>query len=192
MLMSHLEHLKAPHRKITELLKSGDIIRVKKGLYVFGVEYRQNPVHLGLLANLIYGPSYVSQEYALYWYGMIPERVDMITSMTNRRNKSFDTPLGVFRYTYLNNQRYTVGIDWKTLDNGQHFLMASPEKALIDTIASCTDITTRKAMRLHLIENLRIDENILSELDISRTTVITQAYAKPVIRLLAETIKEGL
>ncbi len=192
MLMSHLKHLKAPHRKITELLKSGDIIRIKKGLYIFGVKDRQAPIHLGLLANLIYGPSYVSQEYALYWYGMIPERVDMITSITNRRNKSFNTPVGVFRYTYLNTERFTVGIDWKPIDQGQHFLMASPEKALADTLAPCTDITTRNAMRLHLIENLRIDEDSLRELNMNKITVITQAYAKPVIRLLEQTIREGL
>lgn len=192
MLMSHLNRLKAPHRKITQLLKSGDIIRIKKGLYVFGEQYHENPIHLGQLANLVYGPSYVSQEYALYWYGLIPERVEMVTSMTNRRNKIFDTPLGMFRYTYLNNKRYTVGVEWKSLDHDQHFLIASPEKALVDTIASYNEITTKKAMRSHLIENLRIDEDRLHDLDIKIITVINQAYAKPVIKLLFDTLKEGI
>lgn len=191
MLMSQLSGLKAPHRKITSLLSSGDILRVKKGLYVFGEEYRQNPVHLGQLANLIYGPSYVSQEYALYWHGLIPERVDLVTSMTTKRNKLFHTPLGTFRYAYLRNERFTVGVDWQSLDGNQHFLLASPEKALMDTLATFTSIKTKDDMRTHLIENLRLDEQMLTELDLVRFKKIVVAYQKPVINLLYETLKEG-
>lgn len=192
LLMSKLSGLKAPHRKITELLKAGDIVRVKKGLYVFGEQYRQNPVHLGQLANLIYGPSYVSQEYALYWHGLIPERVDMVTSMTPGRNKLFQTPMGVFRYQYLNMERFTVGVDWQSLENNQHFLLASPEKALVDTIQSAVKINSMKDMRRHLIENLRLDEDILRNLDLERFNKINIAYRKPVIKLLYRTLKEGI
>ena len=85
--MSYLQHLKAPHRKIHSLLKSGALIRVKKGLYILGDAYREEPISLLLLGNLIYGPSYISQEYALQYHGLIPERVDLVTSMTCNRKK---------------------------------------------------------------------------------------------------------
>lgn len=192
MLMYQLRKLKAPHRKVTTLLKAGDILRIKKGLYVFGEAYRQNPIHLGLLANLIYGPSYVSQEYALYWHGLIPERVDMITSMTTGRNKLFQTPVGVFHYQYLNAERFTVGVDWQLLDNEQHFLLASPEKALADTLSTMTDIKSTMEMRLHLIENLRIDEEMLRNLNLERLKKINMAYRRPIIKLLYKTLFEGI
>lgn len=86
--MAHLKNFKAPHRKITTLLQSGAIIRVKKGLYVLGTDYRHTPIHRGLLANLLFGPSYVSCEYALSYYGFIPERVVIVTSMTVKRKKN--------------------------------------------------------------------------------------------------------
>ena len=89
LLMSALKGYKAPHRKITSLLHSGSIIRIKKGLYTFSEVYRQQPIHRGLIANLLFGPSYVSLEYALSYYGFIPERVETVTSVTTKRNKSF-------------------------------------------------------------------------------------------------------
>ena len=100
-LMSVLSGYKAPHRKINTLLKSGDIIRVKKGLYTFGKAHRQTLTNKLLLANLIYGPSYVSHLYALAFYQLIPERVTVVTSVTPNRNKVFDTPLGQFTYQFM-------------------------------------------------------------------------------------------
>lgn len=192
LLMSVLSSLKAPHRKITSLLKSGEIIRVKKGIYVFGEYHRQTPVHLGLLANLIYGPSYVSEEYALSWHGLIPERVDMVTNMTTGRKKIFNTPLGIFKYTYINSERFTVGIDWQELDNKFHFLLASPEKALVDTIASTPEIGDMNSMRIHLIENLRIDEDFLKNVNMERLRKITLVYHKPIVKLLCKTLEKGV
>jgi len=91
-LKSALAGYNHPRVKINDLLKQGKIIRVKKGLYVFGSELAQQPFLKETLANLIYGPSYISLEYALAFYGLIPERVEEVTSVTNKRNKSFNTP----------------------------------------------------------------------------------------------------
>ena len=115
-LMSHLQNYKAPDRKLTTLLRSSALIRVKKGLYVLGDEYRQMPVSRELLANLIFGPSYISQEYALQYYGLIPERVETITSMTNKRKKEFDTPFGRFTYTYINTERFSEDLGFSLLE----------------------------------------------------------------------------
>jgi len=65
-----------PRDRISDLIKSGVIVRVKKGLYIFGSDYSRGPYSRELLANLMYGPSYVSLDYALGYYALIPERVE--------------------------------------------------------------------------------------------------------------------
>jgi len=192
LLASCLSRYKAPNRKITALLQAGDIIRVKKGLYIFGEQHRRQPIHLGLLANIIFGPSYVSKEYALSFYGMIPERVEWITSMTSKRKKKFHTPLGVFSYDYLNPKRYTAGVDWQVTADEHHYFIASPEKALADLVFYYKEISNQNDMRLHLIENLRIDVDSLQSLNIKRMRKIALAYQSPVITLLLNTLQRGL
>ena len=192
LLMSHLQTYKAPHRKISRLLKSGDLIRVKKGLYVLGEQPRQSPLCREWLANLIYGPSYVSQEYALAYYGLIPERVNTVTSMTCKRHKKFDTPLGVYTYSYLNKRRFKVGVDWQARGEYAHILMASPEKALCDTIAIYRDLKNMDDMQCHLIENLRIEQEDLMDLNKERLKKIAFEYRHPTINLLYQTIHRGL
>ena len=85
-LTDALKDLSAPRDKTTLLLRQGVIIRVKKGLYVFGDKYRRYPYSKELLANLVYGPSYVSLDYALAYHGLIPERVEALTSVTPNRS----------------------------------------------------------------------------------------------------------
>ena len=93
-LMDCLAGYAKPRDKIGALLRRGDIIRVRKGLYVFGPDYRRGPWSREVLANLIYGPSYISLDYALAYYALIPERVEEVTSVTLSRSRRFDTPLG--------------------------------------------------------------------------------------------------
>ena len=87
------EYAKARDR-IGELLRQGHVIRIKKGLYTFGEPLRRRPILLPALANLIYGPSYVSGVYALSYHGLIPEGVAVVTSQTTGRSCEFETPLG--------------------------------------------------------------------------------------------------
>src|SRR3989338_5882529 len=109
-LLQLLREYAQPRDKITWLLKNRILIRVKKGLYIFGPEYARAPYSIEVLANLIYGPSYISMEYALSFHGLIPERVEIVTSVTSKRDKEFATPVGVFRYRYLHPRKYFVGV----------------------------------------------------------------------------------
>ena len=95
-LMSLLSAYSNPGMKVSALSRAGDIVRVKKGLYVFGERHRRRPYSMELLANLIYGPSMVSSDYMLAHYGLIPEAVYTLTSVTFKRPKNFETPLGAF------------------------------------------------------------------------------------------------
>jgi predicted transcriptional regulator of viral defense system len=74
MIISSLHQYSHPRRNISEWIKKGELIRVKKGLYVFGPKASQGPYSIEVLANLIYGPSALSMQYALYYHGLIPEQ----------------------------------------------------------------------------------------------------------------------
>ena len=191
-VMSCLNNYQAPHRKITVMLQRADLIRIKKGLYALGDRYRDVPLSLELIANLIYGPSYVSQEYALQYYGMIPERVEMITSMTNKRHKLFKTPFGTFQYRYINHKKFTVGVDWLEIRKNIFILMASPEKALADTISRYKDISDHSDLSSLLFEDLRIDEEALQHFNLNRLEKISEAYHNTTVSLLLTGLKIGL
>src|SRR4030042_2316465 len=135
-LLNCLKDYERPRDKIRALLRSCAIIRVKKGLYVFGPDYSRGPYSRELLANLIYGPSYVSLDYALAYYGIIPERAEALTSVTLSRSRRFSTPVGLFIYRQIPARAYEAGMARVDGDHDQAFLIPSPEKALAGTIAS--------------------------------------------------------
>src|SRR5258708_26257092 len=68
-LMHALAEYRSPRNKIQAFLRSKELIRIKKGLYIFGEKARQEAFSKEILANLIYGPSAISLEYALAYYG---------------------------------------------------------------------------------------------------------------------------
>ena len=82
--------------KIKRMVDNGEIVRLKKGLYILSSEYRQSPVNQMIIANLLDGPGYVSSDSALSYYGMIPETVKTVTSVSLKRSKLYKTPIGDF------------------------------------------------------------------------------------------------
>ena len=98
---------------IARMVEKGELIRLKNGFFVIAAKLYTTPVPYEQIGNLLYGPSYISFEWALSHYGMIPEGVYVVTSASATRSKSFKTPLGTFDYVYLSHFRYTIGIDLK-------------------------------------------------------------------------------
>lgn len=188
-LLGQLSGYKKPRNKITNLLKEGSIVRVKKGLYVMNPERSGKPFSKETLANLIYGPSYISLEYALSYYGMIPERVETVTSVTNKKNKFFKTPVGAFSYLYLNQQRYAVGITRLNIGDRKNILIAEKEKALADKIFFSESIENSDDILQRLVEDLRIDEALLHGLNLGKLNKIAKAYKSKKVTLLCEAIK---
>lgn len=198
MLKSLLADYAHPRTKISALLKSGSLIRIKKGLYIFGPELALGPYSKEVLANLIYGPSSISLEYALAFYGLIPERVETITSVTNKRDKEFTTPIGHFSYRYLNPERYSIGITQIKLDETHNVLIATPEKALADKIVLSSPnltIEDQKDIEAYLFEDLRLDEDRLYTLKIGRLQEISKVYSQKnltsIVRHLIEAIRHA-
>lgn len=195
LILSALSDYAYPRDKITSWLKSGELVRVKKGLYVFGKDAALKPYSPEVLANLIYGPSAISLNYALSFYGLIPERTTTITSITNKRDKAFTTPVGDFSYRYLAPQKYAVGIELFNKDNSSPFLIASPEKALCDLIHLSDKkikLPTSIDVENYLFSDLRIEEEALARFRITLLTEIADTYQDERLHSLNIFIKEWL
>jgi hypothetical protein len=176
-----LRDLSQYRKKISALLRSGYLVRVKKGLYVFGPKVARNPICQERLANLIHGPSYISLDYALSFYGLIPERAHVVQSVTLKRGKSFSTPLGVFEYHHLSSAVYSVGVTLNSADGSPAFLIASPEKALTDKIilsSSSASVTSVAKLEAYLFEDLRIERDALKDFRKERIREIVKVFPR--------------
>jgi hypothetical protein len=190
-LMVALEGYAHPRDKITDLIRKNNIIRIKKGLYIFGDDYRRYPFSRELLANLIYGPSYISLEYALHYHGLIPERVEALTSITTGRSRSFLTPVGLFKYRMIPLQAFQTGMTRIEQRNGQSFLIAEPDKTLADKIVSDRgiEIKTQKAMYRYLVHDLRIDSGAFSEMSPERLFEFAMRYRSQKLKKLSSLVR---
>lgn len=194
VLITCLKEYSRPRDKITDLLREGQIIRVKKGLYIFGPDYRRRPYSREILANLIYGPSYISLEYALSYHGLIPERVEALTSVTTGRTRTFTTPVGVFKYHMIPLPAFQSGMTRVELDDGGAFLIATPEKALVDKvfIDRTPEIRTVKGLEVYLFEDLRIDQDLFSKLNRSYIFDYVDRYSSNKLQLLSSLLRKSL
>ena len=165
-----------PRDRISRLLRKGVLTRVKKGLYVINSPYHPKPYSKEVLANLIYGPSYVSLDYGLAYHGLIPERIEEVTSICCTRNKSYDTPLGRFTYRFLNSRLYDQGVSLVRIDAHRSFFMAIPEKALIEKMILTFGRKWDGDVRAALFDDLRIDEPSFRSLRITRVEKIVALF----------------
>lgn len=121
----------AARNQLNRWLNKGLIIKLRRGLYVLNENDRKiNPSGV-YLANQLYAPSYISLEYALGFYGLIPERVKSVTSVTAKKTARFTNILGVFTYQHIKAEALR-GYEAVKDKNGFDFLIASPEKAIVD------------------------------------------------------------
>jgi len=165
MVMDALKGYAFPRKKLSDMLSHGDLIRVKKGIYIQsgpGIPAYSHEI----LANMIYGPSYVSFHYALAYHGLIPERVEEITSATTGKNKLIDTPVGRFSYKHLGFDYFSFGFSRKTVDNQRGFLIADPEKAITDRVIIEKGRFSLVSMKEFLFDNLRIEPDDFRKLSL--------------------------
>ena len=179
------------NEKISNLVRNKELIRLKKGFYTFSKLYQTKPINLISVANTLYSPSYVSFDYALSYYGMIPERVSEVTSATCKNEKLFDTPIGRFSYKKVSPEAYSLGIDWiyDDIDGGR--FIATAEKALCDKIKYDRGIgtLTQNSMIEYLKYDLRID--ITTPLNYELIEIIATAYKSRNLKTLATIVKKG-
>lgn len=121
------------HALTKRAMARGDIIQICRGLYCLNNDFQRTKPNPLSIAQLIYGPSYISLESALRWHNWIPESVYQFTSVSCKRAREFDTPLGHFSYACVPQHILFAGVDRKVVDESI-FLIASPLKALADYV----------------------------------------------------------
>jgi hypothetical protein len=180
VLLEKLSDYRSPNDKIAAMEKRGDIIRLKKGLYVVPPKISRKPLSRELIANHLYGPSYVSFETALAFYGLIPEKVFVMRSTTFKRAKQFENAVGRFEYITVPQDYHSIGIKQQIVENEYTYLIASPEKALCDLILATPNLRLQsvKAMQVYLEEDLRVDFSVLQSVDTEIIRLCAEAGRK--------------
>ena len=160
--------IKSLKDKISDLEKQEKIIRLKRGLYVASPLVSGKEPSIELIANHLYGPSYVSMESALRFYGLIPESVYNASSITLKRSRTFNNSFGQFEYLFSHSDYYSIGINQLVQDD-YAFLIASPEKALCDLIIYTPKLRIRsmKSLQIYLEEDLRFDMTEFYKMNVS-------------------------
>ncbi len=186
LLADYFIDLKKPRAKIAALVSEGKLVRLKQGLYIFGENWRRYPLCLEMIGNLLYGPSCISFEYALFHYGLIAERPTVVTSLTIGKSKTFRTPIGIFEYRAIDSKKFKVGIEYRDIKSEGGYFIASKEKALADLVYRTPGIRTLEQLRFYLFEEMRMDEKQFRELDIEKLKEIAIAYKKRSVKLILE------
>ncbi|MFW6219117.1 MAG: type IV toxin-antitoxin system AbiEi family antitoxin domain-containing protein [Bacteroidota bacterium] len=177
VLREAINEYSSPKDKISSLTNEGMLLRLKRGLYSVPRSVTGQSLSRELIANHLYGPSYVSFESALSYHGMIPERVYVTKSATLKRKKMYDTPLGYYQYIHIPEAYYPIGLKLEIIENSHAYIVAGPEKALCDLILSTSGLRLQsaKAAGEYIISDLRFDEDAVIMLDVS---IIEECAAK--------------
>jgi len=149
---------KYPQKKIENLEQNGDLIRLKRGLYVVSPNISGQLLSSELIANHLNGLSYVSMQTALRHYGLIPERAYMVTSITLKQSKIYLNSLGRYEYIHCAPNYYSIGVR-QEVGNDYSYQIATPEKALCDLIIFTPKLRLRsiKSLQTYMEEDIRLD-----------------------------------
>lgn len=107
-------------------VNSGLFIKLRNGFYILKDSY----LSLYFIANKLYQPSYISLETALSFYGIIPETIYSITSVSPKATREFESEIGIFTYQKIKKEAY-IGYELKNI-HGENVFIANIEKALAD------------------------------------------------------------
>ena len=176
------------NNKISRDIRDGKLFKVITGLYETD---RNTPGYL--LAGSIYGPSYISFEYALSFYGLIPERVTTITCATfdKKKKKQYDTDFGIFTYRDVPVLAYPEEIILKEESN-YSYQIATPEKALCDKLYTLAPLNNYSNLENMLFNDLRIDEELFNKLDIDKINKLSNLYHSTNVELLAKYMRRNI
>lgn len=152
---------------------SGEVRRIRRGLYCLSDRYTQGRINPLELAQLIHGPSYISLETALSHHGWIPEAVRAITSVCTDRSRAFDTPVGLFTFTRVPQRNFLAGVRRIATEEGKAFFLATPLKALADYVY-VQQHNWRSAAPV--LESLRVEPESLVELTGGLFDEVMSAY----------------
>ena len=155
--------------------QAGYIVSLRQGWYTFA-DYLQQPDYARYFAGKMCAPSYISLHTALSFYGIIPESVVEITSVTTQKTCRYENAFGQFSYQTIR-PRLFWGFEPKTMRDGKQYMMATPEKAIIDLLYLYPQYATLDEMR-----ELRFDEDWMrDELNKKRLMEYTERIGSPAL-----------
>ena len=161
------------YQKIHNECEKGILVKIKRGLYTDDL-YDDKEV----IANICYGPSYISFEYALSYYGIIPEFVSTFTSATfgKKNNKIYHMKDSTFDYRSVPDEVFPMGILIMKNSKDISYKIASKEKALCDLLYSKYPVRSIKDLKTLLFEDMRIDENEFLKMNVEFIKEIAPLY----------------
>jgi hypothetical protein len=168
---------------------AGEIVRIRRGLYCLADKYLPRKVDPLVLAQRIYGPSYISLEAALSRHGWIPEAVYAVTSVCQDRSRRFDTPVGLFHFARVPQAVLYAGVERVAAAGGESFMLASPLKALADYVyvQKCDWDSSRP-----VVESLRVEEDSLADLAADAFEQIADNYTSRRVRRFLAGLRKDL
>jgi predicted transcriptional regulator of viral defense system len=186
-LQTKFQNLANLHQKVSLEAKKGHLIKIKRGVYTDDLNQDKMA-----LANFCYGPSYISFEYALSYYGLIPESVSTITSATfeKHHSKVFACENARFEYHDVPSAVFSLGTTTLLNEAPYGFRIATKEKALLDELYSKYQVTTFKSLKALLFEDLRIDEIEFNSLNKDEMIAVAPLYHSTTLNTLVKYLKK--
>jgi len=162
--------------------QNGQIVNLRQGWYAFS-DYLHQTDYARFFAGQIYAPSYISLHTALNFYGIIPEAVVEITSVTTQKTTRFSNAFATYSYQSVKPALF-FGYEAKKMQDGKTYMMATPEKALIDLLYLYPQYNTVQDMR-----ELRLDEDWMkNELNDARLETYLQQINSKIIHKRVNTL----
>ena len=146
-------------RQLSRWTRVGKIYQLRRGLYALAPPFQKVKPHPFLVANRMVRGSYVSLQSALAHYGLIPDVVHTITSVTTLRPGRWETPLGVYEFRHIKRALF-FGYRLVEVAPGQQAFVALPEKALLDLAhlnPGSDDPSYLRELRLQNMERLDLE-----------------------------------
>jgi predicted transcriptional regulator of viral defense system len=160
---------------ITRWVKKGYLMKLRRGQYAFR-ESAQDTDFALMVAGQMVQPSYLSLQYALAHYGMIPAQDTQFTSVTTQKPAVYENALGVYSYRSIASHLY-FGYQPHTLSNDRTYMLATPEKALLDTLYLHPDFATEEGLN----ELQLNDEYMTTQLDQNRLFEYLARWKSPAL-----------
>ena len=180
------ESLPVLRLQLSRWVGAGKLIKLAKGLYTLAEPYGKLTPHPFVLANAMKKASYVSLQSALAYFGMIPEHVPTVTSVTTQRPARVETPLGRFLFRHVKKSWFT-GYTQVDLGSSQKAFVATPQKALLDLVYLTPGADNYEFLAELRLQNLtRLDRDALVKLARTSKSPKLQRAARLIERLMDE------
>ncbi len=180
ILIAELPNYVNPKAKIGRMVDAGELFPVIRGIYE-----TDSKTPAKYLAGCVYGPSYISFEYALDFYGLTNTHTKEITCATfgKRKEKIHETMFGTFAYRDVPKTAYSLGLELH-VENGYSFIMASPEKALCDELYKSRPAKNKGDLKTLLFDEIGVGKRKINRLDMDLIFELADCYGCKNLHLL--------